>query len=59
MIRKKELRLGKVQIGKSISGLPLYVIKFGDNPKVFDSSHLIRNHMKRKSLVFMARQHSG
>jgi hypothetical protein len=59
MLKKKELRLAKIQIGKSISGLPLYVLKFGDNSKISDNPNTVRNHMKRKSLVFMARQHSG
>lgn len=58
MARKKELRIARIPIGKSISGLPLYVIKLGEAPKILENV-LLKSQLKRKSLVFMARQHSG
>jgi hypothetical protein len=61
-MRRREVRMIKLQIGRSISGLPLYVLRLGDTSKSFEncgSSGSLRSHSKRKSLVFMARQHSG
>lgn len=62
MLRRRDVRMMKLQIGRSISGLPLYVLRLGDSSKTFETcsgSGSLRNHVKRKSLVFMARQHSG